>query len=231
MTSAYGSYSSCRQYLEDIARARQAAGPGAPAVDKLRLYYNHPRWVGCWVASLRRALAEAALPADGPGAGTDVLFSAHSVPLAMAATSPYAEQVNEAAKLVAQGAGVPAEQWRLVWQSRSGAPGSPWLGPEVCEVVRASQASSVVVVPIGFVSDHMEVVHDLDVEAASAARQNGARFVRAATPGTDPAFARMVRELVEERLDPSTPRLALGDDGPWPDLCPNGHCEVRRSRA
>jgi ferrochelatase len=231
VTSAYGSFSSCRQYLDDIARARQAAGASAPAVDKLRLYYNHPRWVEAWVASLRRALAQAALLGERESRQADVLFSAHSVPLAMAAVSPYAQQVNEAARLVAQGAGVPAERWQLVWQSRSGAPGSAWLGPDVCEVVRASHAPSVVVVPIGFVSDHMEVVHDLDVEAASAATERGARFVRAATPSTDPAFARMVRELVQERLDPSAPRLAVGDDGPWPDLCPTGHCQLPRPTA
>ena len=223
VTSAYGGYSSCRQYLEDIERARAAVGPRAPAVDKLRLFYNHPGWVGPWVTSLQRALRGAM----GRGGGaTEVLFSAHSVPAAMPGASLYAAQVQETSSLVAEGAGLAPAQWRLVWQSRSGAPGSAWLEPDVCDAVRGSSAGVVVVVPLGFVSEHMEVVHDLDVEAANAARDRGARFARAATVSSDPDFLAMVRELVEERLDTFLPRRALGRYGPWPDDCPAGHCSA-----
>ncbi len=221
VTSAYGGYSSCRQYLEDIARARAAAGPRAPVIDKLRLYYNHPGWVGPWATSLRRALQDAA-PA-GPEQA-EVLFSAHSVPLAMPGADLYRAQVLESARLVAERCGLRPGQWRVTWQSRSGGPGTPWLGPDVAATVRQSQASTVVVVPIGFVSDHMEVVHDLDVEVAAAATQRGARYVRAATVSTDPGFVSMVRDLLLERQRASAPRLWLGPLGPWPLDCPTGHC-------
>jgi len=217
VTSAYGSYSGCRQYVEDIARARRAVGSRAPVVEKLRLYYNHPGWVGPWRSSLGRALGQA-------GEDTDVLFSAHSVPLAMAAASPYEQQIHEAARLVAEGTGLQPPAWRVVWQSRSGNPGTPWLEPDVCDAIRATDKTTVVVVPIGFVSDHMEVIHDLDVEAAAAARERSTRFVRADTVSTDPCFARMAIQLVQERLEPRAPRLAEGTLGPWLDVCPAGHC-------
>ncbi len=269
VTSAYGGYSSCRQYLDDISAARAAVGTGAPEIAKLRLFYNHPGWVGPWAASLRSAVDQAhrgassaarltAGAASGPRAPADddveVLFSAHSIPLAMARTSPYVEHVTETARLCAELAGI--KTWRLVWQSRSGPPSSPWLGPDVCEVIEASAAGLIVVAPIGFVCDNMEIVHDLDVEAAAAARQRGARLYRAATVTTSPDFVGMVRQLVEERLgrgedgatlvggdrattvsrdratlvggDRATTvsgdRAALGRDGPWPDTCPSGHC-------
>jgi ferrochelatase len=215
VTSAYGGYSSCRQYLDDISGARAAVGPGAPEISKLRLFYNHPGWVGPWAASLRSALDQA----DGDA---EVLFSAHSIPQAMARTSPYVEHVTETARLCAELAGI--KTWHLVWQSRSGAPSSPWLGPDVCEVIEASTAGRIVVAPIGFVCDNMEIVHDLDVEAAGVARRRGAHLYRAATVATSPGFVGMVRQLVEERVGGDGQRHALGPDGPWPDTCPSGHC-------
>jgi protoporphyrin/coproporphyrin ferrochelatase len=226
VTSAYGGYSSCRQYLEDIAAARAKVGPGAPEIHKLRIYYNHPGWVGPWATSLMRALrkcqAESVAGLPGPNNGTNVLFSAHSIPVAMAGNSPYVQHVTEAARLAAGLAGTAS--WQLVWQSRSGDPASPWLGPDVCQVIEASVAKRVVVVPIGFVCENMEVAHDLDVEAAASAHKVGTRFVRANTVSSDPAFVTMVRELVEERLSPGGRRAAAGDHGPWPDTCPDGHC-------
>jgi ferrochelatase len=228
VTSAYGGYSSCRQYLDDIAAARAGVGRGAPEISKLRLYYNHPGWVGPWAASVRSTLDRAISAGSGPGRAEDVevLFSAHSIPLALAQTSPYLEHVTETARLCAEQAGTGT--WRLVWQSRSGPPSSPWLAPDVCEVIEASTAGSVVVAPIGFVCDNMEIVHDLDVEAAAVARRRGARFFRAPTVATTGGFVRMVRQLVEERLGAGGPRAALGHDGPWPDACPVGHCPVPR---
>lgn len=221
VTSAYGGYSSCRQYQEDVAAARAKVGPGAPVIEKLRLYYNHPGWVSLWAQSLRRALGTAPTPEDDNG--RLVLFSAHSIPAALARTSPYAQHVAETAGLVARAAGV--QKWQLVWQSRSGSPGQPWLGPDITEVLAGTGARSVVVAPIGFVCDNMEIVHDLDVEAAAVARQKGAGFVRASTVCTTGGFASMVRQLVQERLDPGqAERASLGADGPWPDECPPGHC-------
>lgn len=233
VTSAYGGYSSCRQYLDDIAAARAKLGPRAPRVEKLRPYYNHPGWVGPWASHLAMAVevcnvVRTVLPGPDDGAatpeteGVEVLFSAHSIPVAMALSSPYVDHVTEAARLTAQAAHV--KSWQLVWQSRSGNPRSPWLEPDVCDAIRASAAGSIVVVPIGFACDNMEVLHDLDVEAAAAARQKGAHFVRAATVSTTAAFISMVRELVNERLDPFAPRRAEGLLGPWPDTCPDGHC-------
>jgi protoporphyrin/coproporphyrin ferrochelatase len=239
VTSAYAGYSSCRQYLDDIASARLRVGADAPIVDKLRLYYNHPGWVEPWVANLARALRPFSAEArrehedtSGPNAGfelndvqpngVEVVFTAHSVPIPMAASSPYAEQLTETARLVAEGAGVTS--WQLAWQSRSGSPSSPWLEPDIRDVIMSSPASTVVVAPIGFVCDNMEIVHDLDVEAAAVAKEKGANLVRVPSVSNSPAFVEMVHQLVQERLDPGAPRRSVGSHGPWPDHCPWDHC-------
>jgi ferrochelatase len=221
VTSAFGSYSSCRQYLDDLAAAREVVGPGAPEIDKLRLFYNHPGFVGPNAERLGAAL-------DQVGGPSAVAFTAHSIPLAMAATSGYAHQLAQTARLVA-GMAVPGGRlpWQLVYQSRSGPPGQPWLEPDIRDHLRAlagAGVDTVVVAPIGFTCDHMEVVYDLDVEARGFAEDLGVRFVRAATVGVHADYVTMIRQLVEERLDPTVPRLALGDDGPWPDWCPPGCC-------
>ncbi len=227
VTSAYGGYSSCRQYLDDIETARRRVGNGTPVVEKLRLYYNHPGWVGPWAAKLAEALdAVDAGPEPHQVDGVDVIFTAHSVPASWAATSPYVEQLTESSRLVAEKAGVTS--WQLAWQSRSGPPGSPWLEPDVRQVIIGSKAGTVVLVPIGFVCDNMEITHDLDVEAAEVAKEKGANLVRVPTVSDSPAFVEMVYELVQERLDPSLPRRSLGHDGPWPDTCPEGHCPSGR---
>lgn len=225
VTSAYGGYSSCRQYLDDIASARQAVGSGAPEIDKLRLFYNHPEFVGFWVSSLKQALAEAG-GSTGASAGVPVLFSAHSIPSAMAATSPYQDHVTETARLVAAGADVRDNDRQLVWQSRSGPPTQPWLEPSLEEALKMlpEATKAVVVAPIGFVSDHMEVAFDIDVEARQLAAAKGIRLVRASTPGAGARFVDMICSLVQERRDPKAARPALGKAGPWPDVCPTGHC-------
>ena len=228
VTSAYGGYSSCRQYLDDLGTARRRVGENAPIVDKLRLYYNHPGWVEPWAANLDRALKTAAAdapPRSGDGIA-DVIFTAHSVPSRLAATSPYVEHITEASRLVAEVAGVGS--WQLAWQSRSGPPGSPWLEPDVREVIAVSPASTVVLVPIGFVCDNMEIIHDLDVEAAAVAKEKGANLVRVTTVSNSPAFVKMVLELVQERLGGDAPRRSMGRYGPWPDECPEGHCPAGR---
>lgn len=230
VTSAYASYSGCHQYLEDIARAREEVGPGAPAIDKLRVFYNHPGFVEANADAMRAALA-------GAGASAQVAFTAHSIPVAMAATCDYQAQLTETATLVMAAADPDARvPWSLVFQSRSGPPSVPWLGPDILDHLRAlSEASeagneAVIVAPIGFVADHMEVVYDLDVEAAQLARQLGMTMVRAATAGTNPAFVTMIRQLIEERLDPAAPKLALGAHGPYHDRCPASCCPAPASR-
>jgi protoporphyrin/coproporphyrin ferrochelatase len=231
VTSAYSSYSSCRQYLDDIELARAQAGPGAPVIDKIRQFFNHPGFIEPLAASTRRAIES--LPPLVKN-DVDLVFTAHSIPAAMSAASgpggrgAYPAQLAEAARLVAERAG-PGLRWRLAYQSRSGPPSQPWLGPAIGDCLTelaGSGARAVVLVPVGFVSDHMEVRYDLDVEAAETARRLGLPLARAATPGTDPAFISMITELVRERLDGS-PRAALGRLGPQHDSCPHGCCAAR----
>jgi ferrochelatase len=222
VTSAYSSYSGCRQYREDIARAQQHVGPGAPRVDKLRVFYNHPAFVASFVATTR-----AALDRLGPVEGVRLVFTAHSVPLSMARTSAYEAQLRQTARLVAAAVGL---EWELAWQSRSGPPQVPWLEPDVGEVLlglAARGTAAAVVVPIGFVSDHMEVAYDLDTEAVPAARDAGLRVERAATPGQDPRVVAMVADLVAERVA-GAPRQVLGDLPASHDACPLDCCPAPR---
>jgi ferrochelatase len=213
-TTAYSSYSSCRQYRENILDAQSSVGPDAPEVLRTRAFFNHPGFVEANADRIAQALAEV-----GPGA--HVAFTAHSIPLAMARRSRYEAQLAEAARLVAERVGV--SDYALVYQSRSGPPQVPWLEPDVCEHI-AGLGRDVVVSPIGFVSDHMEVLFDLDVEAREAAAEAKIGFARAGTAGTHRAFVSMVRELVQERLDPGVSRRALGRFGPSHDVCLAGCC-------
>jgi ferrochelatase len=234
-TSAYSSYSGCRQYHEDIERARAEVGEDAPEVDKLRHYFNHPGFLEPHADAVRAALAS--LP--GPRrAGTRLVFTAHSIPVSMDSTSGpdgglYSTQLREAARVVAA-AVAPDLDWDLVWQSRSGPPQVPWLEPDVndhLEALAAEGVTDVVVSPIGFVSDHLEVIWDLDNEARDVAARLGLGFARAATPGTDPRFVTMVRELAAERLQPGCPRRALGAMPAAHDHCPVGCCAAPRRPA
>ena len=227
VTSAYSSYSGCRQYREDIERARAEVGEGAPRVDKLRAFYNHPGFVGPNVENLRAALAR--IPAARREAAR-VAFTAHSIPSAMAAGCDYEPQLLETCRLVAEGAGV--SDWRLVFQSRSGSPTQPWLAPDVCDHLRALRdegAADTIVAPVGFISDHMEVLYDLDTEARAVAAEIGLNMVRAATVGTHPAFVSMIRELILERTD-DAPRRALGTHGPRHDACAVDCCPPGAAR-
>jgi len=226
VTSAYSSFSSCRQYLGDIEKARQQVGERAPQVDKIRQYFNHPGFISSFAASA----AQAAVSLTGAGDDFDLIFTAHSIPVSMAEASgpaggAYQAQLAEAARLVAAELGY-RRPWYLAYSSRSGPPSQPWLEPDINDLLtqRASAGSrAVAVVPIGFVSDHMEVRFDLDVEAARTAERLGLKFARAATPGTDPRFVSMITDLVCERLDGTTP-LAIGALGAGPDTCPAGCC-------
>jgi ferrochelatase len=228
-TSAFSSYSGCRQYRENIAAAQEQVGAGVPLVDRLRMFFNHPGFIEPMV---ERALAALAPLPNERRAAAHLLFTAHSIPLAMAENCQYEVQLREACRLVAEGAGHPV--WRLVYQSRSGPPSQPWLEPDVRdaadEIARGSGPCDVIVVPIGFISDHLEVLYDLDVEAAQHARQLGLNFIRAGTAGTHPRFVRMIRELVEERMSDHPVRRSLGTLGPSHDVCPEDCCRYEPGR-
>lgn len=222
--SAYSSYSGCRQYRENIQAAQAAVGPRAPAVEKIRAFYNHPDFVAANADRLRGALAELGPPARDTAA---VAFTAHSIPASMAAGCDYERQLRETCRLVAESAGVSPERWRLVYQSRSGRPQDPWLGPDIVDHIHALKQSGlqhVVVAPVGFLSDHIEVLYDLDEDAARAAGDLGMTMVRAGTVGTHPRFVAMIRKLIKERVHGER-RDAVGLYGPnWdvcaPDCCP-----------
>jgi ferrochelatase len=222
VTSNFGSYSACRKYREDLYEAASAlANP--PAIDKLRLGFNHPLFIEAAADRVREALDT--LP-GAERAGTPILFTAHSLPESMARSSPYVAQLEASCRLVGEALEHP--RWRLVYQSNNARYGNePWLGPDIAEALRetkADGASAVVVAPIGFVCDHMEVVFDLDIDAANVAREIGLPMARAATVGTHPAYIAMVRELIVERLTPNMPRRALGSLGPSPDRCAPDCC-------
>lgn len=219
VTSAYGSYSGCRQYSEDLARARAEIGSGAPDVTRLRAFFNHPLFVEACAERLTEALAR--LPEPG---AFRLVFTAHSIPLSMAAGSPYVLRLRETCRLVA--ARVGADEWDLVWQSRSGPPSQPWLEPDIGDHVQALHergVRSVLVAPIGFVSDHFEVVWDLDTELQERTHDLGLDVVRAATVGTHAAYVSMIVELVEEKTA-DAPRRAVGLLPPSDDLCPPDCC-------
>ncbi|MDZ4657034.1 MAG: ferrochelatase [Bythopirellula sp.] len=222
-TSAYSSYSGCRQYREDIARAQEIVGRGAPQIDKLRVFFNHPGFIEPLVESVRECLAR--IPQERREQ-TPLLFTAHSIPLVMADNCRYVMQLQEACRLVA--AGVDHENWELVYQSRSGSPHQPWLEPDICDRIAElhanNQLTDLVILPVGFISDHMEVLFDLDTEARELCEKLGINMQRAATVGTHPRFIEMIRLLVEERLGESSARLCLGNFGPSHDVCPVDCC-------
>ncbi|AYJ49690.1 ferrochelatase [Rhodococcus sp. P1Y] len=205
-TSAWGGYSGCRQYHEDIARARESVGAGAPDLTKIRQYYDHPLMVSAFADAITSALGQ--LPPDRRS-GARLVFTAHSIPSAADANAGpptdgghlYSRQVEDASRLAAAAAGI--DEYDVVWQSRSGPPQVPWLEPDICdhlEVLAAKGVDAVVVCPIGFVSDHLEVVWDLDTEAEEKAEELSISFARASTPGADVRFAKMVVELVREHI-------------------------------
>ena len=221
-TSAYSSYSGCRQYREDIAAAQQTIGDGAPQVDKIRAFYNHPGFIETVTAQAAEALAQ--VPAERRSRAR-LLFTAHSIPMTMATTSRYVEQLEEASRLVADALAHPNR--RLVYQRRSGSPSQPWLGPDILEVIdeeHSSGAKDLVLVPIGFLSDHIEIIFDLDTQARERCLELGITYQRGRTAGTHPRFVSMIRELIVERISASPQRPALGCYGPSHDICPIDCC-------
>jgi ferrochelatase len=222
VTSGFSSYSGCRKYREDLYEAVQGV-QNAPRIDKLRVGYNHPGFIEAMADRVAAALDQ--LPPQ-ERASAPILFSAHSLPESMARHSRYEAQLAASCRLV--GDALEHQRWRLVYQSNNASYGrEPWLGPDIGTALRETRAegvTSVVVAPIGFLCDHMEVVLDLDVEAAAIARGIGLNMVRAATVGTHPAYVSMVRELIVERLTPDAPRRALGSLGPSHDRCAPDCC-------
>ena len=221
VTSAYSSFSSCRQYRQNIADAQTEVGPDAPRIDKLRAFYNHPLFIEANVEHIRHALSKLD---ENARSQAHLVFTAHSIPDAMAANCEYTAQLAEAGKLIAEALRI--DRRRVVYQSRSGSPSQAWLGPDVNDYLRELRAlgvENVVVAPIGFVSDHMEIVYDLDYEAQNVAKELGLTMVRAATAGTHPAFVKMIRELIVERIH-NEPGRFLGTRGPGHDVCPVDCC-------
>ena len=202
VTSAFGSYSGCRQYAEDIERARAAVGPDAPLIHKLPPFWDQEGFLA--------AMADHLAAARQTEPTAPVLFTAHSIPNTMAATAPYVAQLHEACHQVAARTGT--SQWSLVYQSRSGPPQVPWLEPDIGDEIdrlASGGADAVIVAPIGFVADHMEVIYDLDIEARQRAEMLGLRFTRVPTVGTHPAFVELIADLVL---------------GPVPVACPADCC-------
>ncbi|MFN2375623.1 MAG: ferrochelatase [Candidatus Binatia bacterium] len=239
-TSAYSSYSACRQYLEDVERARAAVGPAAPLVEKLPPYWNNAGFIETMIANARTAIA--ALAALGGGTEADrasvstgggdvaaplarLVFTAHSLPMSMSSGCDYVAQLREASSLVAAGA-APDLEWDLVYQSRSGPPSQPWLEPDVGDHLRALHAAGtrrVVLVPIGFTADHMEVLYDLDTLARGVADSLGMTMTRAACVGAAPLFVAGLRDLVAAHVEGRRAPV-LGALGPRPSPCAPACC-------
>ena len=220
VTSTFSSYSGCRKYREDLHAAVDCLG-GAPHIDKLRIGYNHPGFIEAMADRLQEAFARVPSEKARPA----LLFTAHSLPISMARACDYQAQLREACALSAEAVG--AGEWELAYQSQNASYGEPWLGPDIGEAlesVRAAGHADVVVAPIGFVCDHMEVVLDLDVEAAEKADALSLNMVRAGTVGAHPAYVGMVRELIVERMTANPDRPALGARGPNHDYCPADCC-------
>jgi protoporphyrin/coproporphyrin ferrochelatase len=232
VTSAYSSYSGCRQYREDIARAQSQVGTDSipdskevspPEIDKLRPFFNHPGFIEATVECLQDALHE--IP-QSERQNVQVIYTAHSIPLSMANSSDYVRQLEEVRKLVSARLGI--VNHALVYQSRSGAPGQPWLEPDILDYLREVKtrnlASAVVLAPVSFISDHMEVLYDLDIEARQLCESLNLPMARAKTVGVHPKFIAMIRELILERMNPNAERRALGSLGARQDVCPEDCC-------
>jgi len=225
VTAGFSCYSGCRQYRENIIKALDEVGDQAPEIDKLRMFYNHPGFITAQADRVKDALAN--FDTDE----VHLIFTAHSIPLGMADNSDYVVQLEESCRLVAEQVGT--ENYTLAYQSRSGPPFIPWLEPDILDYMDSLPAKgidNIIIVPIGFISDHMEVLFDLDIEAVEKAEELNINMVRAATVGTHPEFVKMIRLLVEERMEASPQRLAIGNRPANHDICPVGCCQQGAKR-
>lgn len=221
VTSAYSSYSGCRQYLEDIAAAQERVGQDHPHIEKLRAFFNHPDFIEANAANVKEAFKE--IPIE-KHIETHLVFTAHSIPTSMASTCKYKEQLEETCRLVADAVGHPS--YRLSFQSRSGPPTQSWLEPDILtslQDLKDEGAEYVVVMPIGFLSDHMEVLFDLDTQAKELSKKLGINMVRAKTVGVSHRFVQMIRELIVERMDGKEP-VCIGVMPASPDICASDCC-------
>jgi ferrochelatase len=220
-TSTYSCYSGCRQYRENLATAQEKAGEGAPEIRKLRFFFNHPLFVEAMADQVNVELAQID---SAKRDRTRLMFTAHSIPTSMAENCNYEKQLTEASRLVAERLG--SYEWELVYQSRSGPPQQPWLEPDVCdrlEELAEENVGDVVVVPIGFLSDHMEVLFDLDTEAKETCDEVGISMRRAKTVGVHPKFIEMICDLVMERINGNEKAVSAGCT-PMYDVCPKDCC-------
>jgi len=221
-TSHFSTYSGCRQYREHIEKAQAQVGEGAPQISKLRMGFNHPFFVDAVANGLEKTRQD--VQSQG-FTKPKVFFTAHSIPLSMSQGSDYVKQLKEASRLVSQNLGV--DDWDLVYQSRSGPPQMPWLEPDVCDAIgdiNVDKHDAVILCPIGFTTDHMEVMYDLDIEAKAKAKALGLGFGRAHAPGHDDRLIDMIVDLVKERQGTQPDKKALGPMGPWHDVCPPDCC-------
>ena len=222
--AAYSSYSSCRQYRENVESARLDVGDTAPPCDKMRVFYNHPDFIAANVDRVRAALERLQTPSK---AQADLAFTAHSIPLSMARACDYEKQLTETCRLIAEAIGIPADRWSLVYQSRSGRPDEPWLQPDILDHIQNLHDRGVtclVIHPVGFLSDHLEVMYDLDEEARIKCETLGLRMERAGTVGIHPRFVSMMAELIVERMNHSADRQAMGLYPANHDVCPIDCC-------
>ncbi|MEZ6033783.1 MAG: ferrochelatase [Planctomycetaceae bacterium] len=223
VTSGFSCYSGCRQYRENIAAALAQPEAAGLQIDKLRVFYNHPDFIAVVAEQVKMALQQFA--ADSRDA-VHIAFTAHSIPRSMADTSDYEKQLREACRLVTESLQLEPSRWKLVYQSRSGRPQDPWLEPDIIDHLRDCKAAGinqVVISPIGFLSDHMEVMYDLDDEAQRFCQGAGVSMFRAGTPGSHPQFVSMIRKLIQERIH-GTARECVGLFAPNHDICPADCC-------
>jgi protoporphyrin/coproporphyrin ferrochelatase len=225
--AGYSSYSSCRQYREDMYRAGETSGWEASQFDKIRVFFNHPDFVEANADHVKQAAESFG------GDPYHLVFTAHSIPNSMSENCDYELQLTEASRLVAEAVGLGADDWKLVYQSRSGRPQDPWLDPDICDYLKdysANGVKNVVVLPIGFLSDHMEVMFDLDEEAQEICAEVGLNMQRAATVGLHPKFINMLVELIQERTGQLASKQAIGQFGPNHDVCPFDCCPAPARR-
>ncbi len=230
-TSMFSSYSGCRQYRENIAAAQEVVGPDAPSIERLRLGFNHPSFIDAQVVVASEAIDSLASKGYSH---IKLLFTAHSIPTAMADRCQYQQQLLETARLVSER--VSRTDWELVFQSRSGPPHQPWLEPDICarmeQIASVGQTThatkcAIAIIPLGFISDHIEVLYDLDTQAAQLCQQLNIPFARAKTVGIQPAFVSMIRQLIQERMSADPTRMVVGKLPACHDVCPTDCCLPR----
>ncbi len=224
VTSGYSCYSGCRQYREDIVKAQEKVGPGAPEVDKIRVFYNHPGFIDSTILGIKESLTKWEVENRGK---VKIAFTAHSIPNSQAENSDYEVQLNETCKIISNE--LNHSNYDMVYQSRSGSPKIPWLEPDIIdymEQISEEGTKDLLIVPIGFISDHMEVLYDLDTEAVEKAEELGMKMERVPTVGISKPFVEMIIELIRERMTENPERKTMGERGPNHDICPVDCCKV-----